>query len=198
MIRLVTFDIGGTILKKEINLPRYERLKEYIDAPREEYKKAYYISKEPFSNFILKHLKYGKKDALENALECMNKKKELIFNENIVKTIENLHNLGYKVATISNANYSTYKSIKDTEVGKYIDKEFYSFDIGDYKPHKNVFLFVQNYYGLKPEEILHIGDSKISDYHGAKEAGWHSYLFTNNFDIDEFMGIIEHLSRTCD
>ena len=193
MIKLVTFDIGGTILKKDINLPRYERLKEYIDASKDEYKKAYYISKEPFIHFIKRHLKTNSEEALNGALESMKKKKSLVFNEKVVKTIENLHNMGYKVATISNANYMTHKDLKNTEVGKYIDKEFYSFDMGDYKPHKEAFLFVQSYYGLKPEEILHVGDSVTSDYNGAKEAGWHAYLVNNNFDINEFMGIIDHL-----
>ncbi len=190
MIKLITFDIGGTIIKSQRSISKYEKLKTYINIPSEKYKKYYYLSREPldklFSEYT-RNLDEDKKKQVHKLLSCQKNK---VFNENIVKIIEALHKMGYNIATISNVNYNLYYSLSNTPVGKYIDKEFYSFEIGDYKPHLNAFLYVQNYYNLKPKEILHIGDSKESDYDGALNAGWNSYLFNKDLDIDELMGII--------
>ena len=190
MIKLITFDIGGTIINSDKSISRFERLKKYIDISKDEYKKEYYLSKEPLQNTILKYVEKGDFDKYRQICAILEPNDNKKYNENIVKLIANLHKIGYKLATLSNVNYNLYYSLSNTPVGKYIDKEFYSFEIGDYKPHLNAFLYVQNYYGLKPEEILHIGDSKSSDYNGAINAGWNAFLYTKDFNIDALMGII--------
>ena len=190
MIKLITFDIGGTIIKSDKSMSRYEQLKKVINISKDEYKKTYYLSKKPFNKLFADYIEKDKSEQYDRVQNILLPSKNKKFNEKIVNLIENLHNLGYKIATLSNVNYNLYYGLSDTILGKYIDKEFYSFEIGDYKPHKEAFLYVQNYYNLKPEEIMHIGDSRVSDYEGALNAGWNSYLYTNDINIDELIGII--------
>ncbi len=45
MIKLITFDIGGTIINSDKSISGLERLKKYIDISKDEYKKEYYLSK---------------------------------------------------------------------------------------------------------------------------------------------------------
>ncbi len=190
MIKLITFDIGGTIIKTDKSYSRYEQLKKFIDISKEEYKKIYYLSKEPLQNSLFRYIEGGNKTDYNQVCNIMTPNKNKLFDEKIVKLIANLHNLGYKIATLSNVNYNLYYNLSNSPIGEFIDKEFYSFEIGDYKPHLNAFLYVQNYYNLEPTEIFHIGDSKISDYEGAIKAGWNAYLYTNELDIDKLIGII--------
>ncbi len=176
MIKLITFDMGGTIIKSDKSISRYEQLKKHINISKDDYKKLYYLSKEPFEKTLLKYVEDGNTEKYNNVKMILKPNKNKIFNEKIVKLIENLHNLGYKIAVLSNVNYNLCFDLSKTDLGKFIDKEFYSFEIGDFKPNRNAFLYVQNYYGLEPEEIMHIGDSKTSDYLRCNES-WLEYLF---------------------
>ena len=190
MIKLITFDIGGTIIKSEKSVSRYELLKKYLDLSEEEYKEAFYISKEPLASLFSSHTKIMDDEQKAHINRILNSEKNKVFNEKMINLIEKLHNMGYKIATISNVNYYLYTSLANSKVEKFIDKEFYSFEIGDFKPHLNAFLYIQNYYNLKPEETLHIGDSKVSDYYGAINAGWNAILVDNNLNINDYLDII--------
>ncbi|WP_365942068.1 HAD-IA family hydrolase [Thermococcus sp.] len=53
----------------------------------------------------------------------------------------------------------------------FIDKQFYSDELKAYKPMKEVFLKPLEYFGVKPEEALHIGDTYAEDFEGALSAG---------------------------
>ena len=53
----------------------------------------------------------------------------------------------------------------------FIDKQFYSDELKAYKPMKEVFLKPLEYFGVKPEEALHIGDTYAEDFEGALNAG---------------------------
>ncbi len=116
MIKLITFDIGGTIIKSQRSISKYEKLKTYINIPSEKYKKYYYLSREPldklFSEYT-RNLDEDKKKQVHKLLSCQKNK---VFNENIVKIIEALHKMGYNIATISNVNYNLYYSLSNTPV----------------------------------------------------------------------------------
>ncbi len=53
----------------------------------------------------------------------------------------------------------------------FIDKQFYSDELKAYKPMREVFLKPLEYFGVKPEEALHIGDTYAEDFEGALNAG---------------------------
>jgi len=53
----------------------------------------------------------------------------------------------------------------------FIDKQFYSDEVKAYKPMKEVFLKPLEYFGVNPEEALHIGDTYAEDFEGALSAG---------------------------
>lgn len=51
------------------------------------------------------------------------------------------------------------------------EKVFTSEDAKEYKPRKEIFELALRSTGLRPEEVLHIGDSLISDVKGAASSG---------------------------
>jgi 2-haloalkanoic acid dehalogenase type II len=53
-------------------------------------------------------------------------------------------------------------------------------DVKAYKPHRFMFEFALTQSGLSPEEVLHVGDSLISDVYGANQVGIKSVWLNRN------------------
>lgn len=191
MIKLITFDIGGTIIKHKNQESKLDKIEKLIGYPKNlfkgEYKKIFCTSKAPLDEMIDMFIEIYKVSNKENLKEIFKKESNIVPQDGFEKIFYELNDFGYKVATISNACYWTYTPLEESVFKKYIDKEFYSFDIGYTKPNSNVFKYVEQYYKIKPNEILHIGDSYASDYLGAKECGWNSYLYKENKNIEAFI-----------
>lgn len=191
MLKLITFDIGKTIFNTT-GQSKLELLEEAINIPKEkfknDYKRIFCTSKKPLDDMLNEFCTlYGvvKKEKVKNILKS---KSDAVVNPEIENLIKYFYNTGYKIATISNACIWTYNSINGTSVAQFIDKEFYSFDVGYVKPNPNIFNAVERYYGVLPNEILHIGDSKNSDYIAARKCNWNAFWFNNNIlDIYPFI-----------
>lgn len=84
-----------------------------------------------------------------------------------------------KTAVLSNAFpiKEEWKTIWDINQ---IDKFFFSYDTGIAKPEKQAFLNVINYFKVKPEQCLMIGDSNRKDIDPAKSLGMHTFYFNKN------------------
>ncbi|KOU43568.1 HAD family hydrolase [Streptomyces sp. WM6378] len=55
-----------------------------------------------------------------------------------------------------------------------LDSVFYSARTGAIKPEREAFAAVEDACGLRPTELLHVGDSLKADVRGAAAAGWHT------------------------
>lgn len=201
MIKLITFDIGGTIIKHKKEESKLDKIENLIDCPRnvfkDEYKKIFCTSKVPLNEMIDMFSKTYPISNKEKFKEIFKKESNIIPQDVFEKIFYELNNFGYKVATLSNACYWTYTPLTESILKEYIDKEFYSFDVGYTKPNSNIFKYVEQYYQIKSNEILHIGNSYVSDYLGAKECGWNSYLYKENKDIEAFINNLKggHLNE---
>ena len=184
MIKVVSFDIGGTLLKNEdlvsqsqhglkeltklLNLP-YEKV-------RDAYKEVFQKTKGNFNELINTFCnKLGIKSNKIIINFFHNKffnesKKQVILSENI-SLIKNLKSKGYKVILFSNSccllNNDTINEVLD-----YIDNIFYSYDIGYTKDDEESYKYIEKVMKVKPNEILHIGDTLKSDYYIPKKYGW--------------------------
>ncbi|MFK0179623.1 HAD family hydrolase [Streptomyces xanthochromogenes] len=61
-----------------------------------------------------------------------------------------------------------------------LDGVFYSARTGAIKPEREAFAAVEDTVGLRPQELLHVGNSLNADIRGAAAAGWHTAWVTRN------------------
>lgn len=88
-------------------------------------------------------------------------------------TIQTLQRLKGKYRLFLLSNIATPYKVCYTNLGldKLIEKPFFSCDIGYRKPSPEAFETIIEYSGLKPKQLLMIGDSQKSDYEGALNVG---------------------------
>jgi 2-haloalkanoic acid dehalogenase type II len=85
------------------------------------------------------------------------------------ETLTVLHSLGHvRSAIISNADHEHLAAWSFTLPVEFI---LISEEVGAYKPHRLVFECALERFGVKPYELLHVGDSDVDDVMGAKAAG---------------------------
>lgn len=87
--------------------------------------------------------------------------------------IEELHKRGYKIACLSDfpiLDKLTYFNLHDL----FEDSAFSCEDCGHLKPHPDAYNYVTEKVGVKPEEILYVGNSYAYDIVGAKNAGMYA------------------------
>ena len=75
--------------------------------------------------------------------------------------------LKYRLVAISNGTANVFV----TPAGPYFDAAFSAHEVGIAKPAAKIYHAATTYLGLRPEQVLHIGDDAIADALGAKEAG---------------------------
>lgn len=184
MIKVISFDIGGTLVhytKKSCKLTKLENL---TSVPKEVLLNAigkhFQSSKEPIEVMAQNFCEELHIEHLYNEVkEIYSQENEINLDKNTEFVMKELKKRGYTIITLSNVCYwnCNYK-LFDT-FDKLIDKQIYSFDIGKCKPEKSVFEYVQKLYNVNPEEIVHIGNSYRADIKPAKEAGWNTIFFTD-------------------
>lgn len=81
-----------------------------------------------------------------------------------------------KLAVLSNV-FPVREEWKEVWGINKIDKFFFSYDTRVAKPEKQAFLNVINYFNVKPEECLMIGDSNRKDIEPAKSLGMRTLYF---------------------
>lgn len=207
MIKVVSFDIGGTLLEDSHDKPNNYNLKELAKIVNMPYENVRDVYKNVFqkSNGTLNELveKFCSGLGISNSENLNNffigkfsdsNTNSTISNDKIT-LIRNLKENGYKVILFSNSccllNNDAIKEIYDL-----VDGVFYSFDIGYTKDDKESYQYVEKILNVKPTEVLHIGDTLKSDYLKPIENGWNA-LFYGNSD-DESVNCISSLMELYD
>jgi putative hydrolase of the HAD superfamily len=75
--------------------------------------------------------------------------------------------LKYRLVAISNGTADVFV----TPAGPYFDAAFSAHEVGIAKPDAKIYHAATTYLGLRPEQVLHIGDDAVADAWGAKKAG---------------------------
>ena len=75
--------------------------------------------------------------------------------------------LKYRLVAISNGTADVFV----TPAGPYFDAAFSAHEVGIAKPAAKIYHAATTYLGLRPEQVLHVGDDAVADAWGAKEAG---------------------------
>ena len=75
--------------------------------------------------------------------------------------------LKYRLVAISNGTADVFV----TPAGPYFDAAFSAHEVGIAKPDAKIYHAATTFLGLRPEQVLHIGDDAVADVWGANEAG---------------------------
>ena len=184
MIKVVSFDIGGTLLKNEDNVSQSQyglkELTKLLNLPyekvREAYKDVFQKKKGKFNELITNFCNKLEIKSNKTIIDFFHNKffneskKQVILSENI-SLIKNLKLNGYKVILFSNS-CCLLNNDAINEVLDYVDNIFYSYDIGYTKDDEESYKYIEKVMKVKPNEILHIGDTLKSDYYIPKKYGW--------------------------
>lgn len=207
MIKVVSFDIGGTLLEDSHDNPNNYNLKELakiVNMPyenvRDVYKNVFQKSNGTLNELVGKFcndLDISNTENLNNFFIGKfsdNNTNSTISNDKIT-LIRDLKENGYKVILFSNSccllNNDAIKEIYDL-----VDGVFYSFDIGYTKDDKESYQYVEKTLNVKPAEILHIGDTLKSDYLKPVENGWNALFY--GISDDESVNYISSLMELYD
>lgn len=207
MIKVVSFDIGGTLLEDSHDNPNNYNLKELAKIVNIPYENVRGVYKNVFqkSNGTLNELvgKFCNDLGISNTENLNNFFIGKFSDNNINNTISNdkitlirdLKENGYKVILFSNSccllNNDAIKEIYDL-----VDGVFYSYDIGYTKDDKESYQYVEKTLNVKPTEILHIGDTLKSDYLKPVENGWNALFY--GVSDDESVNCISSLMELYD
>ena len=193
MIKVISFDIGNTLLCDKSNNENYniKALATLINLP---YDKVRLVYKDVFQR---------KKGSLDELLDlfCIQLDipvtdelkdffvKKFDINDNSLISTENiellkkLKNMGYKVILFSNS-CTLIKNKLDKKQLDMVDEIFYSYDIGYTKSDSESYKYIEKKMGYKPDEFLHIGDNFNSDYKNPILNGWNA-LYYGRVDNDK-------------
>ena len=207
MIKVVSFDIGGTLFEDSHDNPNNYNLKELAKIVNMPYENVRDVYKNVFqkSNGTLNELvgKFCNDLGISNTENLINFFIGKFSDNNINNTISNdkitlirdLKEKGYKVILFSNSccllNNDAIKEIYDL-----VDGVFYSYDIGYTKDDKESYQYVEKTLNVKPAEILHIGDTLKSDYLKPVENGWNALFY--GVSDDESVNCISSLMELYD
>ena len=200
MIKVISFDIGGTLLKNEglgsNNQYGLKELTKILNLPyenvRDAYKDVFQKTKGNFNELINKFCnRLGIKsnqiiiDFFHNKFFIESKEQFILLDD--VSLIKSLKSRGYKVILFSNS-CCLLNNDAINEVLDYVDNIFYSYDIGYTKDDEESYKYIEKVMNVKPNEILHIGDTLKSDYYMPKKHGW-NVLYYGNCDKSDVKSI---------
>lgn len=81
--------------------------------------------------------------------------------------LEQLRRDGYIIGALSNGN----ADVSQTLIGHLFDFQFNADAVGHAKPHPQMFTQALHHTGLRPEQVVHIGDHPVNDIQAAREVG---------------------------
>lgn len=202
---IISFDIFDTLIKRNLN--NYQQIYEMVEKRCYE---RYNLRLENFKNYrILSEKKITTEDFIPNINDIYNSMKEFTIEQrNKIKNIEfeieqEYCQCNYDIKPLYDYCLEKGKKIIITS-DMYLDKKniiklldragiykyykiFISCEYNASKRNKKLYEFVIKEMNVNPGQILHIGDSKISDYLMAEKSGINSVLISKKNKKTEFL-----------
>ena len=203
MIKVVSFDIGGTLIKNNnSNESHYDlhALAELTKIPYEKvrnvYKNIFQKTKGTYETLISEFCNQLSIDNNKDINEFFKNK----FKSNEVKKIslddievlKKLKSKGYKVILFSNSS-CLLDNYLPNDIKEVVDNIFYSYDLGYTKSDSESYKYIEKILGNKSNEFLHIGDTLSSDYLNPIKNGWNAlyYGISGNKEVKSITNLNE-------
>ena len=88
-----------------------------------------------------------------------------------LEVLTKLKERDFELGIISNFDSRFYQVIRALVIHQYFDSVTISSLAGAAKPASKIFSYALEQHMLNPDEVLHVGDHRIEDFEGAKQAG---------------------------
>ncbi len=195
MIKCITFDLDDTLwavnpVVDQANHTLYEWLQQNAEAFTQLYTvrdfprlRSEVLAKHPeishsVTQIRIKQLEHGLQAAGYSEAETealalkafevfLEARQQVTFFEHAMGMLKELHNQGYKLGALSNGN----ADIQRVGLGELFDFQFSADKVGQEKPHPLMFEQMLHHVGLRPEQVIHIGDNPAHDVEGANNVG---------------------------
>jgi len=95
-------------------------------------------------------------------------------DEGAIPLLEHLHNLGYKLAIVSNCPVAMRNMGKSLDIGHLVDAFVSSHEVGTLKPEPMIYRRALERLGLEASECVFIGDGDDHELDGAREMGMYT------------------------
>lgn len=200
MIKVVSFDIGGTLLSGDATFTNglaqiIEKDKGIIGDFVKRTFMTQKISIEDATTVICNEFQVWDSRRERISSYMSNYRSSMSLYEDVDKVLKQLADCGYQLITLS--NHYCIGEPRISELPNYFSKHFYSFDIGYTKPDCRIFHFVESSMKMKSDCFIHVGDSIYSDILGAYRAGWRTILIRRNSNnpklLEPFIGMIDYM-----
>ncbi len=197
-VKMISFDVWGTILNLDLMLKSFiDSLNELIggDVSEDviivrrrikELRKDFEI--EPGRDFELSQKLLAERLNLEidvirrAAAKAVLKIDESMVMDGVHQVLRFIEDNGLRSVIIGNVMFwpSSYTRLilERFRLAEYFDRQYYSDEVGAYKPMKEIFLKPLSEFGVSPYEVVHVGDSFFEDFRGALDAGLHAVLIS--------------------
>jgi putative hydrolase of the HAD superfamily len=186
MTKAIIFDLYGTLLETKVKTKPFLTLFKSLGLTKEEMTYwSHKVQTENFNSFgelkeVIKpgssiytdQLEYDVKEEIENTF---------VYSD----TIQTLKRLKphYRLFLLSNIATPYKQCFYNEGLDEFFEKVFFSCDIGYRKPELEAYKTILDYSGLKPKQLLMVGDSKVSDYEGALNSGIPALLKTKDISL---------------
>lgn len=200
MIKVVSFDIGNTIYKFENKINKIsEKFNIDYEIVYKNYKEIFQRSNKELTDKIKL---FCNKVGISNSYYSFfydlfnnNDKGVLIFSDTY-DVLKKIKDRNIKIILFSNSHKDNTNRL-DPKLLSLIDKIYFSCNIGHSKEEEESFNYIIDDLKIKPNEIVHIGDSYNNDYLMPKKMGWNAILINNQHQdsISEFNEILNIISK---
>jgi putative hydrolase of the HAD superfamily len=165
MIKAITFDVWGTVLRTKRKTERKKILAYITKYMGKEYADAIFdriINQREFLNEFQKKAGIQKMKKM-NAMLNNYIKTNYIEYADVAEILKKMKKK-YKIGLISNASFVTTEILKRWNKTNYFNSVIVSSEHGIRKPDKRIFQIAAKQLGVKVNELVHVGDSYLKDY----------------------------------
>ena len=202
MIRAISFDLWFTLIyeeesdEREYTLMRvkslHESLSKFKEVSFEDVMNIYeslrfareYLNAESLVNLVALALgiKLSRKELKDLTISYVRSTRNFIpkINKEVYDVIPKIRELGLKTAIVSNTSFTKegiVAMLENLELTDYFDVIVSSSSLGYNKPNPKIYRYLVRELGLRPQEILHVGDSCINDVLGSLSIGLRTALY---------------------
>ena len=96
--------------------------------------------------------------------------------DDVKPTLQTLRERGLKLGALSNWDERLGPLLQELELAKYFDAILVSIELGSHKPDPGIFREASLRLDVPPAGILHVGNSSMEDFEGARAAGFQAVL----------------------
>ena len=195
-VKMISFDVWGTILNLDLMLESFidslneligkdvsedvmmvrKRIKELRKSFKIELGRDFELSQELLAERLNLEIDVIRRAAAKAMLGVGGS----IVMDGVHQVLGFIEDNGLKSVIIGNVMFwpSSYTRLilERFKLAEYFERQYYSDEVGAYKPMKEIFIKPLSEFRVSPREAVHVGDSFFEDFRGALDAGLHAVL----------------------